>query len=120
MSPRRILTRLTASASPSIGEPRPARPERRDGPEGPALVTSPTQASRRAARDRLVDACIESYVEWREECVHLEGAYHRWAGSGGPDRDLAFPAFRAALDREEKAALVYEFMIERVARRTSR
>ena len=83
-------------------------------------MTSLTRTSRRAARDRLVDACIDSYVEWREECANVESAYHIWAGSMTPDRRLAFPAYRAALDREEKAALVYEVMVERVASRARR
>jgi hypothetical protein len=59
---------------------------------------------------------MESHLEWRQECEHLEGAYHRWASSKRPDRNLAFRAYRAALDREEKAARVYEVMLERVAR----
>jgi hypothetical protein len=78
------------------------------------------QTPRRGAGDRLVDACIDSYIEWREECENLAGAYDRWAGSRRRDRRLAFPAYRAALDREEKAALVYEVMVERVASRARR
>jgi hypothetical protein len=76
-------------------------------------MRSPTRALRRAWRDLHVDAYIESYVEWREECEDLRGAYHRWAVCGRLDRDLAFRAYRAALDREEKAALVYEFTASR-------
>ena len=33
------------------------------------------------------------------------------------DRDLAFLAYRAALDREEEAALVYELVAAQLARR---
>ena len=117
MSLRRILTRFTAWECPGIGESGPARLKRHGRP---GLVRSPTRASTRDMRDRLVDACMESYLEWREECEHLEGAYHRWARSKRPGRDLAFPASRAALEREEKAALVYEVMLERVARRARR
>ena len=71
-------------------------------------------------RDPLVDAYIESYVEWREECVHLRGAYDRWVISGALDRDLAFRAYRAALDREERGAVVYELRAELLARRARR
>lgn len=74
----------------------------------------------RAWRDPLVDAYVERYVDWREECGHLKGAYQRWTVSGALDRDLAFSAYCAALDREEKAAGVYELMAEQIARRARR
>jgi len=67
------------------------------------------------AHSRRVDAYIESYVEWREECGHLQYAYQRWTGSGRLERDLAFAAYRAALDREEKAARAYELLGQQVA-----
>jgi hypothetical protein len=80
-------------------------------------MKSSTRAASRGRRDRLVDAYVESYVEWRVGCADLHGAYQGWAGSGPHDRDLAFLAYRAALDREEKAALVYEHTVRRLARR---
>lgn len=58
-------------------------------------------------RDPRIDAFIDSYVEWREECEALETAYWRWTKSRCSERDLGFAAYRAALDREEKAASVY-------------
>jgi hypothetical protein len=57
--------------------------------------------------DPRVDVFVESYVEWREECQSLEIAYARWARSKRAGRNLAFAAYRAALDREEKAAHVF-------------
>jgi hypothetical protein len=75
------------------------------------------RAPRRAGHDLLVDAFIESYVEWREECNELRRAYRRWAACAWPDRDLAFGAYRAALDREEKAASVHEFVSQRLGLR---
>jgi hypothetical protein len=57
--------------------------------------------------DPRVDAFVESYVDWREECRALEAAYARWERAERPGRDLAFAAYRAALDREEKAAHVF-------------
>jgi hypothetical protein len=57
-------------------------------------------------------------VEWREGCADLHGAYRRWALSELPDRGLAFLTYRAAPDREEKAARVYELVAEQLARRT--
>jgi hypothetical protein len=76
-----------------------------------------TQALKLGWRERLTDAYIESYVDWREGCADVDAAYRRWALSEPRDRDLAFLAYRAALDREEKAALVYELIAEQIARR---
>jgi malonyl CoA-acyl carrier protein transacylase len=80
-------------------------------------VRSSTRTVSRGRRDRLVDAYVEGYVQWREGCADLHSAYQRWADSGPHDRDLAFLAYRAALDREEKAALVYEHTVRELARR---
>jgi hypothetical protein len=77
----------------------------------------PTRAAKLGPRNRLTDAYIESYVEWREGCADLHGAYRRWVLSEPRDRDLAFLAYRAALDREEKAAFVYELVAEQLAPR---
>jgi hypothetical protein len=71
-------------------------------------MRSPARVWRRGWNDPLVHAHIESCLEWREECDHLHGAYRRWAVAAALDRDLAFHAYRAALDREEKAALVVQ------------
>jgi hypothetical protein len=76
-----------------------------------------TRAAKLGQRDRLIDAYIESYVDWREGCAEVHTAYRRWALSEPRDRDLAFLAYRAALDREEKAALAYELIAEQLARR---
>ncbi len=51
---------------------------------------------------------VDSYVEWREECRAVERAYERWTGSERVERRLAYAAYRATLDREEKAAAVYQ------------
>jgi hypothetical protein len=50
---------------------------------------------------------MEVYVGWREESAALEEAYGRWSSAPEPDRDLAFAAYKAALDREEQASIVY-------------
>jgi hypothetical protein len=82
------------------------------------LSGSHTRIPRIGLRERLVDAFVESYVEWREGCDDLERAYQRWAGSAPVDRELAFLAYRAALDREEKAAHVHELRADALARQT--
>lgn len=60
-----------------------------------------------AWRDTAVDAFVDSYVEWREECETVRTAYDRWIQSEHSKRGLAYEAYRAALDREEKAADVH-------------
>jgi hypothetical protein len=80
-------------------------------------MRSQARAAKLGWRRRLIDAYIESYVEWREGCADLHGAYRRWALSEPRDRGLAFGAYRAALDREEKAAHAYELIAEQLARR---
>jgi hypothetical protein len=29
--------------------------------------------------DRLIDATLDAYVEWREECAAVQDAYRRWS-----------------------------------------
>lgn len=72
--------------------------------------------------DPLVDAFIDSYVEWREECEGVRDAYSRWtaAGPDARDRRLAAATYRAALDREEAAARAHEQDAARLARRHRR
>ena len=74
----------------------------------PSLARARTGARAQVAwPDARVDALIDTYVEWREECVVLKRAYERWTGAKRAERGLAYAAYRAALDREEKAAAVY-------------
>ncbi len=55
----------------------------------------------------LVDELMDAYVDWREECVALDQAYARWSSVPLDDRNVAFAAYTAALDREEQASSVY-------------
>jgi hypothetical protein len=86
----------------------------RDDPRPPAPVPAA-----RPSRDSCVDAFVDSYVDWREDCVTLEAAYQRWTGSARLERGMAFSAYHAALDREEKAAAVYGSAARQLAARTS-
>jgi hypothetical protein len=67
-------------------------------------------------RPELIDELIDSYVEWREECLFLEDAYDLWASGSAEDRTLAFAAYRAALDREQQASSVYAARCNRIER----
>jgi hypothetical protein len=55
----------------------------------------------------VIDGLMEMYVDWREECAWLGAAYECWLSAPIEERDLAFAAYRAALDREEQASAVY-------------
>ncbi len=56
---------------------------------------------------RLVDEAIDAYVDWQEERAHVWDAYARWGAADSDNTALAFSAYRAALEREEHASLVY-------------
>lgn len=64
---------------------------------------------------RLVDEAIDAYVDWREERESVWDAYSRWTSAPKPDSLLAFSAYRAELDREERAADVYAELMTRVS-----
>jgi hypothetical protein len=68
------------------------------------------------ADGRLLDALIDRYVDWREECVAVQAAYEWWRDGPHAERATAFLAYRAALDREERAGEVYAEWVGRVAR----
>jgi hypothetical protein len=69
-----------------------------------------TQARYEGAVDRLVAA----YVDWREEFIAARDAYGQCdIARGHPGRD-AFPAYFAALDREERAATEYAACVDQV------
>jgi len=53
------------------------------------------------------DELIALYCDWREECALVQAAWERFSGSPAVDRELAFAAYIAALEREQSAADVY-------------
>ena len=59
----------------------------------------------------LIDAVMDGYVAWREESAAVERAYHRWLRTEPSEQALAFAAYGAALDREERAADTYQRLI---------
>jgi len=65
--------------------------------------------------NQLIDAMIEHYVSWREECMTVASSYENWSRADAPDRTLAFSAYIAALDREEQAAASYRRITEQLA-----
>lgn len=80
-----------------------------------AAGAGPRSQARVAWPDARVDTLIESYVEWREECETVQTAYDRWTASERCDRALGYAAYHAALEREQKAAAVYQSVATRLA-----
>jgi hypothetical protein len=62
----------------------------------------------------MVDEAVDAYVDWREECAHVWEACRRWKSAEGADAALAFRAYVAALDREERASEVYADLMSRL------
>ena len=62
----------------------------------------------------LLDEFIDSWVCWRVACADVRSAYGRWEGAKAPQRALAFESYRAALEREEQAALAYAISTDRL------
>jgi hypothetical protein len=59
----------------------------------------------------LIDAAVDSYVDWREASEAVRRAYGRWGRAARRDRPGAFAAYVAALDREERAGARYAHVI---------
>jgi prenyltransferase beta subunit len=51
------------------------------------------------------DEVTEAYLDWIEECIDVQGAYESWIDAPATDAALAFAAYHAALDREERASM---------------
>jgi hypothetical protein len=63
-----------------------------------------------------IDALLDCYISWREECRAVWLTYQRWTGSGRDERHLAYAGYLAALDQEEHAARAYADHVDWVRR----
>jgi hypothetical protein len=68
-----------------------------------------------ATRTQLIDAVMEGYVTWREECAAVAVTYQAWTRSSEEERAKAYDSYVAALEHEEHAAARYQRLIERAA-----
>jgi len=59
---------------------------------------------------------LAAYVEWRSESDAVRVAYRAWGGARALDEPRAFDAFKAALDREESAAVLFARRMRRAHR----
>jgi hypothetical protein len=74
----------------------------------------PPRLISRSRRERAaVAGAVVAYSEWHTEHVAASIAYRNWATAKAGDRQRAFDAFNAALDREERAAGLYARVIGR-------
>ena len=55
-------------------------------------------------RERVADETFQHYLDWRDELSSCASAYALWAAAAASERELAFAAYTAALDREQQAA----------------
>lgn len=63
--------------------------------------------------EQVSDEALDAYVDWREECTEVWDAYERWRRASPADAPLAFSAYCAAIDREERASHVYAEVVTR-------
>jgi len=56
---------------------------------------------------------VAAYSDWRRECASVRNAYRSWASARAVDKSLAFVAYNAALDREERAAKLFARLLRR-------
>ena len=73
-----------------------------------------TRANRRRAD---IDDVLAAYSAWRRECAAVRVAYRKWVRAAKSDACLAFAAYGAALEGEERAAELYARRVARVRRR---
>jgi hypothetical protein len=60
------------------------------------------------------DALADGYATWQEESGAVAESYRSWNCADRADRWLAYAAYLAALEREERAASAYRDLVEQV------
>ncbi|HWX96513.1 MAG TPA: hypothetical protein VNZ01_06640 [Solirubrobacteraceae bacterium] len=68
----------------------------------------------RAGWRQTVDAAVDAYLDWRDDCLLVAAAYSAWADASRIDRALRFDVYQRALDREECTANAYAELIRSV------
>jgi hypothetical protein len=63
---------------------------------------------------RVADEFFDSYLRWREASEDLRTAYEQWGSCEPSQRIFRFEAYRAALEREERAARVHSHLAARL------
>ena len=91
-------------------------PPRRKPDTGPKPKPKPkrTRTRTRARVAPLADEFFDSYLRRREACEDLRTAYEGWGSCEPSQRIFRFEAYRAALEREERAARLHSHLAERL------
>jgi hypothetical protein len=55
-----------------------------------------------------------AYRDWRDECSAVSDAYRCWADAGEPGSKQAWQRYEAALEREQRASLLYADLAQQV------
>ena len=76
----------------------------------PRADTDRVMFIRRAShQSRLVDEAFRRYLDWRRQLSTCDSAYRRWSQSATQrESAIAFAAYSAAVDSEERAAAQYQ------------
>jgi hypothetical protein len=68
-------------------------------------------------RRDVVDRLIELYCDWRTVCAEVQASYERFLDASACERDMAFAAYCAALDREQSTSEAYARQVRLVESR---
>lgn len=64
------------------------------------------------SEEELTDAVEIGYARWRHETKAVAKSYRSWVAAPRGERFLAYAAYEAALEREERAAGEYRRVVE--------
>ena len=83
------------------------------------LLSSRTAQHRVERSPWLHDEFVECYARWREESAAVRLSYEDWRDAEPDVEPLAYAVHVAALDREERAAVVYRQCADRINARAA-
>jgi hypothetical protein len=63
-------------------------------------------------RRRSLNAAIDAYLAWRDECAAVSKAYRAWANAREPDSEPAWREYETALEDEACASATYAAAID--------
>ncbi len=66
------------------------------------------------SEEELTHAIAAGYARWRRETQAVAVRYRTWAAAPRGQRALAYAAYEAALQQEERAASAYRDLVEHV------
>jgi hypothetical protein len=58
-------------------------------------------------RRGMLNAAMDAYLDWRDQCAAVSKAYRAWAAARKPDSEPAWRAYVTALEDEARASATY-------------